>query len=190
MWPRIESVKWYNKCMCLCSLQFVISLPLIKFWRTWVKCGWLKRNKTQHRTFGKHHFMRCALYVETNGDNIANAACYDTVNIPVTKQSKNIIAIIVQHHRKIAVSYTLSHEYRVWEIDILSCYSLLRIAFAPICACNNRRIWRHRAITSRSRVVKDQLWWRHNAKSEKFFLGSNGEMNERWLFKRNWLCRT
>ena len=33
-----------------------------------------------------------------------------------------------------------------WEIDIHGCYSLAKIAFAPIYACkNNRRIWRHNA---------------------------------------------
>ena len=51
-----------------------------------------------------------------------------------------------------------------WEIDIHGCYSLVKIAFAPICACkNNRRIWRHNASISRSRDVTDHLWWRHNA---------------------------
>ena len=45
---------------------------------------------------------------------------------------------------------------------------------------NNRRIWRHNA--SISRDVTDQLWWRHNAKAEKTFLGNNGEMNDRQLF--------
>ena len=53
------------------------------------------------------------------------------------------------------------------EIGIHCCYSLVKIAFVPICACkNNRRMSRHNASTSRSRDVTDQLWWRHNAKSE------------------------
>ena len=70
-----------------------------------------------------------------------------------------------------------------WEIDIHSCYSLVKIAFAPICACkNNRQIWRHNASASRSCDVTDQLWWRHNVKSEKTFLSDNGEMSDRWLF--------
>ena len=39
-----------------------------------------------------------------------------------------------------------------WEIDIHGCYSLVKIAFAPIGAGkNNRRIWRHNVSTSRSR---------------------------------------
>ena len=39
-------------------------------------------------------------------------------------------------------------------------YSLVKIAFVPICACRNtRRIWRHNASTSRSRDVTDQLKW-------------------------------
>ena len=67
-----------------------------------------------------------------------------------------------------------------WEIDIHGCYSLVNIAFAPICACkNNRRIWRHNINTSRARDVTDQLRWRHNAKPEKIFLGDNGKMNDR-----------
>ena len=70
-----------------------------------------------------------------------------------------------------------------WEIDIHGCYSLVKIAFAPVCACkNNRRIWHHNASASRSHDVTDQLWWRHNVKSEKTFLSDSGEMSDRWLF--------
>ena len=55
-----------------------------------------------------------------------------------------------------------------WEIDIHGCYPLVQIAFAPICACkSNRRIWRHNANIPRSCDVRDQLWWRHNAKSDR-----------------------
>ena len=55
-----------------------------------------------------------------------------------------------------------------WEIGIQDCYSLVKIAIAPICACkNNRRIWRHNASASGSRDVRDQPWWRQNAKSRK-----------------------
>ena len=70
-----------------------------------------------------------------------------------------------------------------WEIDIHGCYSLVKIAFVPICACkNNRRIWRHNASISRSCDVTDQLWWRHNAKSEKAVHGDSCEMSDRWWF--------
>ena len=70
-----------------------------------------------------------------------------------------------------------------WEIDIHGCYSLVKIAFAPICACkNNRRIWRHNAGISRSRNVTDQLWCRHNAKSEKTVPDDNCDMSNPWLF--------
>ena len=67
--------------------------------------------------------------------------------------------------------------------DIHGCYSLVKIAFVPICACkNNRQIWHHNISASRSRDVTDQLWWRHNVKSEKTVLSDNGEMSDRWLF--------
>ena len=70
-----------------------------------------------------------------------------------------------------------------WEIDIHGCYSLVKIAFAPICACkNNQQIWRHNASISRSRDVTDPLRWRHNAKSETTILGDSCEMSDRWLF--------
>ena len=70
-----------------------------------------------------------------------------------------------------------------WEIDIHGCYSLVKIAFATICACkNNRRIWRHNASISRSRDVTDQLWWRHNAESEKTVFDDNCDMGDGWLF--------
>ena len=73
-----------------------------------------------------------------------------------------------------------------WAIDIHGCYSLVKIAFAPICACkNNRWIWRHNASILRLRDVTDQLWWRHNAQAEKTFLGhvgDNVELNDRRSF--------
>ena len=70
-----------------------------------------------------------------------------------------------------------------WEINIHGCYSLVKIAFAPICACkNNRRIWRHNASASHSGDVTDQLWWRHNVKSEKTVPSDNCEISEQWLF--------
>ena len=70
-----------------------------------------------------------------------------------------------------------------WEIDIHGCYSQVKIAFAPICACkNNRCIWRHNASASRSPDVTDQLWWHHNVKSEKTAPSDNGEMSDRRFF--------
>ena len=70
-----------------------------------------------------------------------------------------------------------------WAIDIHGCYSLVKIPFAPISACENiRRIWRHNACISRSRDVTDPLWWRHNARSETTVPGDNCEMSDRWLF--------
>ena len=57
-----------------------------------------------------------------------------------------------------------------WEIDIHGCYSLVKIAITPICACKNyRRIWCHNANTLHLRDDTDQLCWRHNVKSEKTF---------------------
>ena len=38
-------------------------------------------------------------------------------------------------------------------------------------------IWSHNASIPRSRDVTDQLWWRHNAKSEKTVLSDNGEIS-------------
>ena len=85
----------------------------------------------------------------------------------------------------------LSHEYRVVRIDIHSCYSVLvNIVFAPICPCkNNRRIWRHNVSTSPSHDVIDQLWWHHNAKSEKTAFSDNDEMSNRWLFLAEWCVK-
>ena len=34
--------------------------------------------------------------------------------------------------------------------------------------------------------VSDQMWWRHNAKSEKTILGDNGGMSARWGFIVEW----
>ena len=57
-----------------------------------------------------------------------------------------------------------------WEIDIHGCYSLVKIAFAPICACkNNRQMWRHNASISCSRDVTDPLWWRSLCISQTLF---------------------
>ena len=75
------------------------------------------------------------------------------------------------------------------EIHIHSCYSLVKITIAPIAACKNaRRIWRHNAISSRSRNVTNQLWWRHNAKSEKTVFSDIGKMSDWWLFLADFLC--
>ena len=69
------------------------------------------------------------------------------------------------------------------DIDIHGCNSLVKIGFAPICACSdNWRIWHHNNSISRSRDVTDQLRWRHNAQSEKTALGNYGEMSARWYF--------
>ena len=66
------------------------------------------------------------------------------------------------------------------EIDINGCYSLVKIAFAPLCACkNNGGIWRHNASTPRSPDLRDPLWGRRNAKSERTVLGYNGEISYR-----------
>ena len=50
---------------------------------------------------------------------------------------------------KAGLSYTLGREYRVMRnrySPVHGCYSLVKIAFAPICTCkNNRQIWRHNA---------------------------------------------
>ena len=59
----------------------------------------------------------------------------------------------------------------------------------PICTCkHNWQIWHHNAGTSRSGNITDQLWWRHNVKSEKTVLGANGEMRDQWLFFRRVVC--
>ena len=69
-----------------------------------------------------------------------------------------------------------------WEIDIHGYYSLVKIAFAPICACKNKwRILCHNASISCLRDVTDQLWWRHNAKSEKTVFDDNCDMSDGWL---------
>ena len=86
----------------------------------------------------------------------------------------------------ISYSYMLSHEYRMVRNDIHCCYSLVKIAFVPICMCkNNRWIWRHNANNSRLRDVTNQMWWCHNAKSEKIFLGDNSKMKDRWFSLTN-----
>ena len=54
------------------------------------------------------------------------------------------------------ISYTLRNEHRV----VKDCYS--RLSFIS--------------------GVTHQIWWRHNAKSEKTILGDNGEMSARWVF--------
>ena len=53
----------------------------------------------------------------------------------------------------------------------------MKSTFAPICA------WRARTIDEYdvTKSVTDQLWWRHDAKSEKTVLSDSGEMSDRWL---------
>ena len=40
--------------------------------------------------------------------------------------------------------------------------------------------------TLHSRDFTNQLWRRHNAKSENTVLSDNGEMTDRWLFLAEW----
>ena len=86
--------------------------------------------------------------------------------------------------------HAISREYyQVVDFDIHGCYSLVKIAFAPIWACeNNRPIRRHNTSTLCSCDVTDQLLWRHNAKSEKTLFGENGEMMVRWFFLAESVC--
>ena len=59
----------------------------------------------------------------------------------------------------------------------------MNIALVPICTCkNNKRIKRYNTSTSSLRDVTDQLWWCHNAVSEKTILGENGKMSDQWFF--------
>ena len=63
----------------------------------------------------------------------------------------------------------------------------MKIGFAPLNLyvqeqSTNMTSQTHNATISRLTDVTDQLWWRHNAKSENTFLGDKGEMNDRWLF--------
>ena len=73
-----------------------------------------------------------------------------------------------------------------WDIDIHSCYSLVKISFVPISACNeNQQKWLHNNSISCSRHVTDQLWWCHNAKSkksEKTTLSNKGKRSAWWSF--------
>ena len=70
------------------------------------------------------------------------------------------------------------------KIDIHGCYSLVKIAVMPICACkNNRRGWHHNASSSHSRDVtywtavtpycqvrKDRPWWKWRNKQSMIVL--------------------
>ena len=77
-------------------------------------------------------------------------------------------------------SYTLGREYRVMRLRYSRLLFTSEDRFAPICTCkNNRRIWRHNASVLHSRDVTDQLWWRHNTKSEKTVLSDDGEISDR-----------
>ena len=91
------------------------------------------------------------------------------------------ISPLLTHWRYCSLALSDQDDYYFHELgDIHGCYSLVKIAFAPICACkNNRRIWRHNASVLHSLDVTDQLWWRHNTKSEKTVLSDNGEISDR-----------
>ena len=82
--------------------------------------------------------------------------------------------------RVIRLPNTQSREYRVVRIRYSRLLSTSEDRLAPICACkNNRRIWNHSASALRSRDVSDQLWWRHNAKSENTVHSDNSESSDR-----------
>ena len=106
------------------------------------------------------------------------------LEVPQQTRHKNVI--MTSKWRRFDVIMTLSLRRvpvgsLIWPGKLPAAHCL-KITFAPICECkNNRRIWRHNANTSRSRDVTDQLWWHHNANSEKIFLGENGQTSDRWF---------
>ena len=71
----------------------------------------------------------------------------------------------------------------LWEIDSRGCNSLVKIAFAPICACkNNQLIWRYNASTPSSRASQINCGDSQNTKSEWTVPRDNGEISHRQLF--------
>ena len=145
---------------------------------------WTKRSGKQPPeliTFGRNTVFNCILgkYL----DNPSRLNLSDNIGVMTSHGWPDILKNMIWAIRKWE-----NFVYNLWwEIDIHGCYSLVKIAFAPICTCkNNRQIWRHNASISRSRDVTDQLWWRHNAKSEKAVLGDSCEKSDRWWFLADW----
>ena len=100
-----------------------------------------------------------------------------------------ISLVMTENRYTFSIFYMLNPEYQM----VRNQYSQLLFtnAFVPICLCkNNRRIWRHNANTSCLHDITDQLWWRHNDKSEKTVLGDNGKLSDPWLFQLNCVLRT
>ena len=99
----------------------------------------------------------------------------------------NIVVLKIGQHKitfstswKLSISYMLSREYRVARNRYSRLLFTSEDRFAPICVCSNdQRIWGHNAGAVRSCDVTDQLWWRHNTKSEKAVLSDNGEITNR-----------
>ena len=61
--------------------------------------------------------------------------------------------------------------------DFHGCHLPVKINFAPFAAWkNNRRLWRHNNSISHSREITCQLWWCHNAQSEKTAIGEDGPL--------------
>ena len=99
------------------------------------------------------------------------------------KQSHSLLRFVICGAVRFAFLTRQAVNTGWWKINIHVCYSLVKIAFAPVCACkNNRQIWCHNASTSRlhaSQISCDDVTI---LSQKRPYLSDNGEMSDRWLF--------
>ena len=134
-----------------------------------------------------HIFITPYTYIQTSHKWVAYTMWYSCVTalsntvhtvwtIPFTYYQEKHSSVL----DNTSLSYKLSHEYWV----VRNRYSRLLFTSEdrlwPIhVRKNNQRLWRHNANTPSWHDITDQLWWLHNAKSEKTVLGYNGEISDR-----------
>ena len=90
-----------------------------------------------------------------------------------------------RNYHNIASSYTLGDEYRMARNPFPLLLFTSENKFCGNLRKNNRQTI---IIPSRSLDLTDQLWWRHNAKSEKALLDDHGEISDRCLFLSEFVC--
>ena len=131
----------YRYPRCLKPIIWILSNNILSSISYTILCQWSKKPKKYK--FVKSMTTQCDIYSFFYG---------------YRKRNSNVLWTLLY---MIKCPFLRCYAVRTgWEIVIHGCYSLMKINFAPIWASkNNRRIWRHKNSTSRSREVTGQLWW-------------------------------
>ena len=152
-----------NKLLKLCITGFLLGNPPIMrpVWRghnSSVHWHVVIINDNQNRNHSSGHFSVVSRHHEGVILDLSQSAMLWQLGITTSRHhhlTMRSAACIVPVH---CINFLHAKPWIRGYIDIHGCYSLVKIDYAPICACNdNRQIWLHNTSISRSHDVTDQL---------------------------------